>query len=116
MNPLNLNGHPVSGHAELKSGNLGTMGIWAALTIPAGSPVHQLARAAVLASKLEVTLTGEVDDPLAEVLFDFRATGQLINGRVGHDIKADFTSTKFVSLPRKAEAAAATPPSSRPEP
>ncbi len=114
MNPLNLNGHPVSGHAVLKTVNLGHTEIWAALTVPTGSPVYQLAREAVLANKLEVTLTGEAHDLFEEVTFDFRATGQLINGRVGRDIKADFTSTNFVSLPRKAAEAAVTPPSFRP--
>jgi hypothetical protein len=108
VNLLNLNGHPVSGHAVLKTVNLGTTELWAALTVPAASPVYQLAREAVLANKLEVTLTGEVHDPLKEVIFDFRATGQLINGRVGRDIKADFTSSNFVGLPRKADAAAVT--------
>lgn len=114
MNPLNLNGHPVSGHAVLKTVNLGHTEIWAALTIPANSPIYKLAREAVLANKLEVTLTGEAHDPLEEVTFDFRATGQLINGRVGRDIKADFTSTNFVGLPRKADAAVVIPPTPRP--
>ena len=112
MNPLNLNGQPVSGHAVLKTANLGNMEIWAALTIPAGSSIYQLAREAVLANQLEVTLTGEAHNSLEDITFDFRATGQLINGRVGSDIKADFTSTNFVSLPRKAAAAAVTPPTS----
>ena len=102
MSELKLNGHPVSGQAVLEPASPGNKRIWAAITVPAGSPMHQTAREAVLANDLEVSLEGEAHDPLEDVFYDFRAEGQLVNGRVGGDIKADFISTKFVMLPREA--------------
>ena len=102
MSDPKLNGHPVLGQAVLEAVSLGNKRIWAAITVPAGSPVHQTAREAVLANDLEVSLKGEAHDPLEEAFYDFRAEGQLVNGRVGSDIKADFISTKFVKLPREA--------------
>ena len=82
--------------------SLGNKRIWAAITVPAGSPMHQTAREAVLANDLEVNLEGEAHDLLEDAFYDFRAEGQLVNGRVGSDIKADFISKKFVKLPKKA--------------
>lgn len=97
---LTLNGQPVAGRAILETLRPGGQRIWAAITIPADSPVYQTARAAVLANDLEVTLQGEAHEPLKDVVFDFRATGQLVHGRVGQDVKADFRSDAFVKLAR----------------
>ena len=82
--------------------SLGNRRIWAAITVSAGSLMHQTAREAVLANDLEVNQEGEAHDPSEEAFYDFRAEGQLVNGRVGSDIKADFISTKLVKLPREA--------------
>jgi hypothetical protein len=101
MSELKLNGHPVLGKAVLEAVSLGNKRIWAPITVSAGSPMHQTAREAVLANDLEVNLEGEVHDPLEDAYYDFRAKGQLVNGRVGSDIKADFISIKFVKLPRE---------------
>ena len=99
---MKLNGHPVSGRAVLEATSLGNKRIWAAITVPPGSPIHQTAREAVLANDLEVNLEGKAHDRLEDAFYDFRAEGQLVNGRVGSDIKADFISTKFVKLPSEA--------------
>jgi len=103
MSELKLNGHPILGKAVLEAVSLGNKRIWAAIIVPAGSPVHQTSREAVLANDLEVNLEGEAHDPLEDAYYDFRAEGQLVNGRVGSDIKTDFISTRFVKMPRKAE-------------
>lgn len=60
--------------------------------------MYQTAREAVLANDFEVTLEGEAHDPLKDVVFGFRAKGQLVNGRVGRDVKTDFRSSTFVRL------------------
>jgi hypothetical protein len=70
--------------------------LWAAITISAGSPTHRLAQQAVLANSLEMTLEGEALNPMTKIHFRFRAKGQLVNGRVGKDIKADFKCTELV--------------------
>lgn len=103
MSELKLNGHPVAGHAVLETIDLGQKQIWASITVPLGSPIHQDAREAVLANDLELTLEGEAHEPLKAVYFDFKVKGQLVNGRVGSDIKADFKSTTFAGLLKKAE-------------
>lgn len=103
MSELRLNGHPVAGKAVLETVNLSRKRIWASITVPSGSPAHQDAREAVLANDLEVTLDGRAHEPVQNVFFDFKAKGQLVNGRIGGDIKADFKSTTFVELPKKAE-------------
>ncbi len=96
---LKLNGHAVGGEAILEPGGAsGRKGIWAALTVPWDSPAYAVARGAVLANVFEVTLTGEAHDPLNETAFLFTAAGQLVNGRVGSSIKADFKSTTFSRL------------------
>lgn len=102
MSELKLNGHPVLGKAVLEVVSLGNKRIWAAITVPTGNPMHQTAREAVLANDLEVNLEGEAHDRLEDAFYDFRAEGQLVNGRVGSDIKADFISTRFVKLSREA--------------
>lgn len=96
MSALRLNGHPVAGKAVLETVNLNHKRIRAAITVPFGSPAHRAAREAVLANDLEVTLDGEAHEPVRDAFFDFKAEGQLVNGRVGSDIKADFVSTTFV--------------------
>lgn len=98
MSELRLNGYPVAGQALLETTDHGRKRILAAITVPYGSRAHQAAREAVLANHLEVTLEGEAHEPLAGLPFAFRATGQLVNGRVGREIKADFKSTTFVKL------------------
>lgn len=103
MSELKLNGHPVEGQAVLETVQLGQKQIQAAITVLPDSPAHHAARKAVLANDLKVTLEGEAHDPLEDVQYDFRAEGQLTNGRVGSAIKADFKSTTFVKLPEKAK-------------
>ena len=102
MSGLKLNGHAVIGDAVLKTVQLGQKRIRTAITVPSGSPGYQTARKAVLANDFEITLEGEAHEPFQDVGFDFRAKGQLVNGRVGSDIKANFISTTFVTLPKKA--------------
>lgn len=106
MSDLKLNGHSVKGNAVLEANDSGRKSIWATLTVLRGSAVYQIARSAVLANDLEVTLEGQAHDPLGNVNFDFCAAGQLINGRVGLDIKADFKSTTFKKLSNHTEAEA----------
>ena len=89
MSSLTLNGQPVAGRAILETLRPGGQRIWAAITVASDSPMYQTARAAVLANDLVVTLQGEAHEPLKDVTFDFRATGQLVNGRVGQGVKAD---------------------------
>lgn len=101
MSKLRLNGHPVVGSAVLETLNLGQQQIQASITVPSGSPAHQVAREAVLANYLEVTLEGGAHEPLKDEALDFRAKGQLVNGRIGSDIKADFKSTTFARLLKK---------------
>lgn len=100
MSSLTLNGQPVAGRAILETLPPGGQRIWAAITVASDSPVCQTAREAVLANDLAVTLQGEAHEPLTDVVFDFRATGQLVNGRVGKDVKADFRSDAFAKLER----------------
>ena len=96
MSSLKLNGHPVTGRAVLQPPENGRKLLWAALTVGADSPSYGIARQAVLANSFEVTLEGEAHNPTTAVTFGFRATGQLVNGRVGKNIQADFKSTAFV--------------------
>ena len=98
MTTLTLNGQPVAGQAVLETLRPGGQRIWAAITVAADSPIYQTARAAVLANDLEVTLQGEAHELLKDVVFGFRARGQLVNGQVGQGIKADFRSEAFVKL------------------
>lgn len=100
MNTLTLNGQPVAGRAVLEVLHPGGQRIRAAITVAADSPVYQTAREAVLANDLEVTLQGEAHEPLKGVVLEFRATGQLVNGRVGPEVKADFRSDAFATLER----------------
>ena len=100
MSTLTLNGQPVAGSAVLEALHPGGQRIWAAITVAADSPMYQTAREAVLANDLEVTLQGEAHEPLKDVMFDFRARGQLVNGRVGQGVRADFKSVAFVKLER----------------
>ncbi len=100
MNTLKLNGQPVAGRAILETLRPGGQRIWAAITVAADSPVYRTAKEAVFANDLTVTLQGEAHEPLKDVTFDFRATGQLVNGRVGREVKADFRSDAFVRLER----------------
>ena len=100
MNTLTLNGQPVAGRAVLEVLHPGGQRIWASITVAPDSSVYQTAREAVLANDLEVTLQGEAHEPLKNVTFDFRAKGQLVNGRVGQGVKADFRSSTFVKLER----------------
>jgi len=99
---LKLNGHPVLGEAVLEVVSRSNKRIWAAITVPSGSPMHQTARQAVLANDLEVTLEGEAHEPPEDAVYAFTARGQLVNGRVGKDIRADFSFTAFVVAPTKA--------------
>lgn len=85
----------------LETVNLSQQQIQALITVPSGSPAHQIAREAVLANYLEVTLEGEAYELLEDEALDFRAEGQLVNGRIGSDIKADFKSTTFARLLKK---------------
>lgn len=101
VSELKLNGHPVLGEAVLEVASRGDKRIRAAITVPSSSAVHQTARQAVLANDREVTLEGEAHDPLEDAVYTFMARGQLVNGRVGRDIKADFSFTAFVAPPRK---------------
>ncbi len=78
--------------------------IWAAVTIRSDSPVYQIARQAVLAGTFEVTLEGDAHEPKTDVHFKFKAEGQLVNGRVGSEIKADFKSTNYVEIAEESEA------------
>lgn len=96
MSSLKLNGHPVAGRAALQNGANGRKQLWAAITVSADSPSYGVARQAVLATSFEVTLEGEAHNSLTEVDFGFKAKGQLVNGRVGNDIRADFRSTEYV--------------------
>lgn len=98
MSELILNGHPVPGEAVLEVVSRGNKRIRAAITVPSGNPMHQAARQAVLANDLEVTLEGEAHEPLEDAVYTFTARGQLVNGRVGTDVKADFSFTMFVTL------------------
>ena len=100
MNSLTLNDQPVAGRAVLEALHPGGQRIWASITVAPDSPVYQTAREAVLANDLEVTLEGEAHEPLKDVVLDFRAKGQLVNGRVGQGVKADFRSSTFVKLER----------------
>ena len=100
MSTLTLNGQPVAGRAVLETLRPGGQRIWASITVVSDNPMHQTAREAVLANDLEVTLEGEAHEPLEDVTFGFRAKGQLVNGRVGQGVKADFRSTAFVKLER----------------
>ena len=100
MSSLTLNGQPVAGRAVLETLRPGAQRIRAAITVPADSPVYKVAREAVLANDLTVTLQGEAHEPLTDVVFNFRAKGQLVNGRIGPDVKADFRSDAFVKLER----------------
>ena len=100
VNTLKLNGQPVAGRAILETLHPGGQRIWASITVAPDSSVYQTAREAVLANDLEVTLAGEAHEPLKDVMFDFRAKGQLVNGRVGQGVRADFSSTTFVRLER----------------
>ena len=102
VSELRLNGHPVPGEAVLEIVSRSNKRIRAAITVPSGSPMHQTARQAVLAKDFEVTLEGEAHEPLEDAVYTFTARGQLVNGRVGRDIKADFSFTAFVAPPRKA--------------
>ena len=101
MSELRLNGHPVPGEAVLEIVSRSNKRILAAITVPSNSPMHQTARQAVLANDLEVTLEGEAHEPIEDAVYTFMARGQLVNGRVGKDIKADFSFTVFMAL-RKA--------------
>lgn len=96
MSGLRLNGHPVGGHAALQVSSSGRKQLWAAITVGADNPTLTLVRQAVLANSLEMTLEGEAHDPATDAHFDFRAKGQLVNGRVSSNIRADFKSTEFV--------------------
>ena len=100
MSTLTLNGQPVAGRAVLETLRPGGQRIWASIPVVSGNPVHQTAREAVLANDLEVTLEGEAHDPIKDVSFGFKAKGQLLNGRVGQDVKTDFRSDAFVKLER----------------
>jgi len=98
---LKLNGHPVVGEAVLEIVSRSNKRIRAAITVPSDSPMHQTARQAVLANDFEVTLEGEAHESLEDVVYTFTARGQLVNGRVGRDVKANFSFTAFVAPPRK---------------
>jgi hypothetical protein len=102
VSELILNGHPVLGEAVLEVVSRGNKRVKAAITAPSDSPMHQTARQAVLADDLEVTLEGKAYEPLEDAIYTFTARGQLVNGWVGTDIRADFGFTTFVVPPRKA--------------
>lgn len=95
---LKINGHPVAGHAALRDSAKGQKQLWAAIEVTADNPSYGIARRAVLANTFEVTLEGQAHDPATRAYFGFSARGQLINGRVGRDIKADFKSSEFVVI------------------
>lgn len=100
MNTLILNGQPVAGRAIFETRPPGGQHIWAAITVAADSPVYRTAREAVFANDLAVVLEGDAHDPLKDINFSFKAHGQLVNGRVGQGVKADFRSSTFVRLER----------------
>ena len=84
------------GRAVLQFPENGRKQIWASITVYSDSPSYGIARQAVLANLFEVTLEGETHNPTTAVSFGFQAKGQLINGRVGKEIQADFKSTSFI--------------------